>query len=100
MTGGLVTVVHTCVNTQTIHSGCSSHNQVSETVVSGDGSFVTKFLSQLSLINATYIMSAKYPMYYLTGDDCSWRVRIPPHQSLLVRVLDLQLRGNSGIGQQ
>lgn len=54
----------------------------------------------MSLINATYIMSAKYPMYYLTGDDCSWRVKIPPHQSLLVRVLDLQLRGNSGTGQQ
>ena len=75
-------------------------------------------LTQLSLINATYIMSANYPKYYLTGEDCSWRVRImiivmmmmmmmimmmkvriPPHQSLLVRVLDLHLRGNSGTGQ-
>ena len=74
-------------------------------------------LAQLSLINATYIMSANYPKYYLTGEDCSWRVRmimimiimimmmmmimkvrIPPHQSLLVRVLDLHLRGNSGTG--
>ena len=27
------------------------------------------------------------------------KVRIPPHQSLLVRVLDLHLRGNSGTGQ-
>ena len=60
-------------------------------------------------------MSANYPKYYLTGEDCSWRgrimiivmimimmmmkVRIPPHQSLLVRVLDLHLRGNSGTGQ-
>ena len=27
------------------------------------------------------------------------KVGIPPHQSLLVRVLDLHLRGNSGTGQ-
>ena len=48
---------------------------------------------QLSLLNTTYIMSQSYPKYYLTGEDCSWRVRIPPHQSLLIRILDIQVRG-------
>ena len=91
-----MTVIHTCVNTQTVHRGCNGHSQVSRELMM-DHSY--KQSCQLSLINATYIMSANYPKYYLTGEDCSWRVRIPPHQSLLVRVLDLHLRGNSVTGQ-
>ena len=48
------------------------------------------------MVNATYLMSPSYPKYYLAGEDCVWRVRLAPHQSLLVRLLDLQLRGGGG----
>lgn len=47
----------------------------------------------MSLVNTTVLMSPSYPKYYLAvSGGCGWRVRLPPHQSLLVRVLDLQLR--------
>ena len=48
------------------------------------------------MVTATYLMSPSYPKYYLAGEDCVWRVRLAPHQSLLVRLLDLQLRGGGG----
>ena len=38
-------------------------------------------------------MSSSYPKYYLSGEQCHWRLIIAPHQSLLVTLLDLQLRG-------
>ena len=50
------------------------------------------------MVTATYLMSPSYPKYYLAGEDCVWRVRLAPHQSLLVRLLDLQLRGGGGGG--
>ena len=51
------------------------------------------FLFQISVVNTTYIMSSSYPKYYLSGEQCHWRLIIAPHQSLLVTLLDLQLRG-------
>ena len=36
-------------------------------------------------------MSQSYPKYYQAGLNCSWLVRVPPHQRVVTRVLDLQL---------
>ena len=36
-------------------------------------------------------MSQSYPKYYQAGLNCSWLVRVPPHQTVLTRLLDLQL---------
>ena len=36
-------------------------------------------------------MSQSYPKYYQAGLNCSWLVRVPPHQTVLTRILDLQL---------
>ena len=72
--GGLVAITHTCVNTNTIRQTCSQD------------------LNTISLVNTTVLMSPSYPRYYLSGEDCSWQVRLLPHQALLLRVLDLQLR--------
>ena len=38
-------------------------------------------------------MTPSYPKYYLSGEQCSWRLSLAPHLSLLVRVMDLQVRG-------
>ena len=72
--GGLVAITHTCVNTNTIRQTCSQD------------------LNTISLVNTTVLMSPSYPRYYLSGEDCTWQVRLLPHQALLLRVLDLQLR--------
>ena len=77
-------MIHTCVNTHTVHRGCSGHSQVSRELMM-DHSY--KQSCQLSLINSTYIMSANYPKYYLTGEDCSWRVRIPISGPIRVQYL-------------
>ena len=37
-------------------------------------------------------MTPSYPKYYQPGAECSWSVLVPPHQRVIVRVLDLQLR--------
>ena len=37
-------------------------------------------------------MPPSYPKYYQPGAECSWSVLVPPHQRVIVRVLDLQLR--------
>ena len=73
--GGLVTITHSCLHTRDIRADCGEEPQ------------------ELSLVNTTVLMSPSYPKYYLSvSGGCGWRVRLPPHQSLLVRVLDLQLR--------
>ena len=46
---------------------------------------------QVFLLSPTLLMSQSYPKYYQAGLNCSWLVRVPPHQTLLTRVLDLQL---------
>ena len=80
--GGLVTILHTCQATRNIRQDCSS-NQV----------------GQLVLLEPTVLMSPSYPKYYLSvSGGCGWRVRLPPHQSVLLRVLDLQLRGADQAG--
>ena len=73
--GGLVSISHSCVHTSNIRQDCSQHR------------------GQISLANTTLLMSPSYPRYYLSGEDCVWRVSLLPQQSLLLRVLDLQLRG-------
>ena len=37
-------------------------------------------------------MSPSYPKYYQPGVNCSWVVRVPPHQRIITRVLDTHLR--------
>ena len=43
------------------------------------------------LLGPTILMSQSYPKYYQAGLNCSWLVRVPPHQRVVTRVLDLQL---------
>ena len=70
---GLVTITHTCVTTNTIRQTCSQETE------------------QVFLLAPAVIMSPAYPKYYQAGLDCRWRVVVPPHQTLVTRVLDLQL---------
>ena len=37
-------------------------------------------------------MSPSYPKYYQPGVNCSWGVRVPPHQRIITRILDTHLR--------
>ena len=37
-------------------------------------------------------MSPSYPKYYQPGVNCSWVVRVPPHQRIITRILDTHLR--------
>ena len=46
---------------------------------------------QVFLLGPTILMSQSYPKYYQAGLNCSWLVRVPPHQRVVTRVLDLQL---------
>lgn len=48
--------------------------------------------SQISLLSPRFLMTPSYPKYYQPGAECSWSVLVPPHQRVIVRVLDLQLR--------
>ena len=72
--GGWVEVWHRCVPQENITTTCGVVRQV----------------------NRGYIMSRTYPKYYLGGDSCTYHISVPPSQSLLVIVRDLQVRGLSG----
>ena len=79
--GGLVTVLHSCLDTKNIRQDCQPA------------------VTPLALVESTVLMSPSYPKYYLSvSGGCAWRVTLPPRQSLLLRVLDLQLRGADSIG--
>ena len=47
---------------------------------------------QVSLLSPRFLMTPSYPKYYQPGAECIWSVLVPPHQRVIVRVLDLQLR--------
>ena len=79
--GGLVTISHTCSHTNNIRQDCQ------------------KQTNPVSLLTTTVLTSPAYPKYYLSvSAGCEWRVSLPPHQAVLVRLLDLQLRGTDEAG--
>ena len=49
---------------------------------------------QISLLGPRYLMTPSYPKYYQPGAECVWSLLVPPHQRVIVRVLDLQLRSH------
>ena len=55
------------------------------------GNFPLSVSTQVFLLSPTLLMSQSYPKYYQAGLNCSWLVRVPPHQTVLTRILDLQL---------
>ena len=70
---GLVEVRHKCVSLEKISDKCGRVN--------------------VGVRETTVIMSKSYPKYYIGRHICTWYITVPQPQMLLLRVLDLQLRG-------
>ena len=69
---GLVSVWHKCVPESKLSTKCGRMR------VEGRG----------------YIVSSAYPKYYMGGRSCSWHISVPPPHRLVIRLLDLSLRGS------
>ena len=63
-----------------------------------DQGHITTKCGRVRQVHRGYIMSKAYPKYYMGGQSCTWHISVPPSQVLLLRVLDLQLRGLSSEG--
>ena len=62
-------------------------------------SLVTSCRGPIPAKGRGYILSQSYPKYYMGGTACSWLITVPSPQRLVLRVLDLALRGSDSLAR-